>query len=97
MQKKKPCISQNFGNICSFIDDLTTINVGGEFENALHKIYLPELESKKQKKSPSAASVSDLGLKFSDKKFTLGFYDKCDSFPLSIVRMQYLSIMSLLN
>ena len=33
----------------------------------------------------------DLTIKIKYKKFTLGIYDKCDSFPFPIVRMSWLS------
>ena len=33
-------IAQKFGNFFRFIDALTAINDGGEFEKALHKIYI---------------------------------------------------------
>ena len=37
---------RKFSNMFRFIDDLTPINDGSEFEKVYHKIYFPELELK---------------------------------------------------
>ena len=59
------------------------MNGGIELDEALHKIYRPKLESKKENKSPFQASFLDLDIKVLNKKFTLVLYNKRDSFPLS--------------
>ena len=40
--------ARKFANVFRFIDDLTTLNDWGEFEQHFHEIYPPELELKKE-------------------------------------------------
>ena len=69
-------------NIFRFIDDLNSINDGGEFESNYSNIYPEELQLDKHE-----ASFLDLNIKLKDGKFYFGLFDKRDSFPFSIVRM----------
>ena len=57
-----------FANISSFIDDLTAINDGGEFERSSKQIYPPEPELKRENVGCSEGSFLDLGIKIEYKK-----------------------------
>ena len=59
-----------------YIDDLTVIDDGGEFEKVCHEMYPPELELKRAKSSDKEASFSDLDIKIYYKRFSVSFYDK---------------------
>ena len=74
-----------------FIDDLSVINDGGEFENNFKNIYPPELELNKENLNSSEASFLDLQIRIENGKFLVGLFDKRDGFPFNIVRMPYKS------
>ena len=74
-------------NIFRFIDDLNSINDGGEFESNYSNIYPEELQQGKENTDKHEASFLDLNIKIKDGKFYFGLFDKRDSFPFSIVRM----------
>ena len=75
-------------NIFSFIDDLNSINDGGEFESNYSKIYPEELQLGKENTDKHETSFLDLNIKIKDRKFQFGLSDKRYSFPFSVVRMQ---------
>ena len=79
---KDPVTNRKFGNVFRFIDDLTAINDGGNISSTTW--------AEKGNTLPSEASVLDLDIKISNKKFSLGLHDKRESFPFSTVRMLYL-------
>lgn len=68
-KRKDLVIAQQIVFSC-FIDDLTAINDGGEFEKALDEIYPPELELRRTYTSPFEALFLDLNIKISNKKHT---------------------------
>ena len=74
-----------------FIDDLSAINDGGDFENNFKDIYPEELQLGKENQNSSEASFLDLSIQIHNNKFSVGLYDKRDSFPFNIVRMPYKS------
>ena len=74
-------------NIFRFIDDLNSINDGGEFESNFSKIYPEESQLSKENTDKREASFLGLDIKIKDGKFHFGLFDKGDSFPFSIVRM----------
>ena len=74
-------------NIFRFIDDLNSINDGGEFENDYSNIYPEELQLGKENTDEHEASFMDLNIKIKDGKFHFGLFDKRDSFPFPIVRI----------
>ena len=74
-------------NIFRFIDDLNSINDGGEFESNFSKIYPEESQLSKENTDKHKATFLDLDIKIKDGKFHFGLFDKRDSFPFSIVRM----------
>ena len=81
-----------FSNIFHSINDLTVINNSSEFEKALHKIYHPELELKKENTSPFEASSSDLDIKISNKNFPLFEYHICQVIHLLKYFMPYFEL-----
>ena len=68
-------------NIFRFIDDLNSINDGGEFESSFSKIYPEELQLGKENTDKREASFLDLDIKIKDGKFHFGLLNKRDSFP----------------
>ena len=74
-------------NIFRFIDDLNSINDGGEFESNYSNIYPEELQLGKENTDKHEASFLDLNIKIKDGKFHFGLFDKRDSFPFYTVRM----------
>ena len=74
-------------NIFRFIDDLNSINNGGEFESNYSNIYPEELPLGKKNTDKPETSFLDLNIKIKDGKFQFGLFDKRDSFPFSTVRM----------
>ena len=82
--------ARRFGNTFRFIDDLTAINDGGEFERCFPDIYPPELELKKENVGNCDATFLDLDLNITDRKFNIKLFDKRDTFPFDIVRMPFI-------
>ena len=74
-------------SIFRFIDDLNSINDGGEFESNFSKIYPEELQLSKENNDKHETSFLDLDIKIKNGKFHFGLFDKRDWFPFSIVRM----------
>ena len=83
--------ARRFGNVFRFIDDLSAINDGGEFERCYLNIYPVELELKKENQGTNNASFLDIDIFIHEKVFSLKLYDKRDAFPFSIVRLPFLS------
>ena len=80
-------------NLFRFIDDLNSINDGGEFESNYSNIYPEELQLGKENTDKHEASFLDLNIKIKDGKFQFGLFNKRDSFPFAIVRMpEYYSL-----
>ena len=63
--KRKDLVTapKHFAMFFPFINDLTAINDGVEFEKALNEIYPPELYLKKQYTSPFELLFLDLNIK----------------------------------
>ena len=74
-------------NIFGFINDLNSINDGGEFESSYSTIYPAELQLGKGNTDKHEASFLNLDIKIKDEKFHFVLFDKQDSFPFSIVTM----------
>ena len=82
--------ARRFANTFRFIDDLTALNDGGEFERSFREIYPPELELKKENIDNTNGSFLYLTIKIKNNRFATSLYDKRDGFPFSIVRMPHL-------
>ena len=74
-------------NIFRFIDDLNSINDGGEFESNYSNIYPEELQLGEGNTDKHEASFLDLNIKIKDGKFHFGFFGKTDLFHFSNIRM----------
>ena len=74
-------------NILRFIDDLNSINHGGEFESNYSYIYPEELQLGKENTDKHEVSFLGLNIKIKDEKFHFGLFEKRDSFPFSMVRI----------
>ena len=82
--------AKHFHSTFRFIDDLCTMNDGGEFGRVFKDIYPDELDLKVEHDGDSA-SFLHLDIRVEDNQFVYRLYDKRDAFPFSIVRMPYLS------
>ena len=56
-------------NIFRFIDDLNSINDGGEFESNYSNVYPEELQLGKENTDEHEVSILDLNIKRKDRKF----------------------------
>ena len=83
--------ARRYGNVFRFIDDLNSMNDGGEFERSFGEIYPPELELKKENSNNDQASFLDLDIKVNNRVFDIQLFDKRDAFPFPIVRMPFTS------
>ena len=81
--------AKHFHSTFRFIDDLCSINDGGEFGRVFKDIYPNELELKVEHEGDSA-SFLNLDIRVEENQFAYKLYDKRDAFPFSIVRMPYL-------
>ena len=63
-------------NIFRFINDLNSINDGGEFESTFFKIYSEELQLSKENTDKRKASFLDLDIKIMNGKFHFDLFDK---------------------
>ena len=81
--------AKHFHSTFRFIDDLCSLNDGGEFGRVFKDIYPDELELKVEHNGNSA-SFLNLDIRIEENQFVYKLYDKRDAFPFSIVRMPYL-------
>lgn len=72
-----------------FIDDLTAINNGGEFERSFEEIYPPELILEKENLTNNWGSFW-IYFFSNNRQFSIQLYDKRNGFPFSIVLVPYL-------
>ena len=75
-----------YHSIARFIDDLSAINDGYDFERSFQEIYPPELELKVEHHGTHATFL-DLDITLKDGIFIYKLFDKRDAFPFFIVRM----------
>ena len=78
--------ARHFHSTYRFIDDLCTLNDGGEFGRVYKDIYPSELELKVEH-SGSHAICLNLDLTIREGICVYKLFDKRDDFPFSIVRM----------
>lgn len=89
MRKENNILARKFTNTFRFIDDLLSINDGGEFEKHHHEIYPKELQLKKENVVNTSCTFLDLDITIEDKILTTKLYDKRDTYTFSIVRLPY--------
>ena len=82
--------ARHFHSTYRFIDDLCTLNDGGEFGRVYKDIYPSELELKVEHYG-SHATCLNLDLNIREGICVYKLFDKRDDFPFSIVRMPYVS------
>ena len=75
-KKSNNILARKFGKTFRFIDDLNTINDGGEFEKHWTEIYPSELELKKENKDNDHVIFLDLDLRSINGKLKLNFLIK---------------------
>ena len=80
--------ARKFCNTFRFIDDLFTINDGGEFLNYFQEIYPPELQLNHEH-AGDEVNFLDLSIRKSNGRLDYKLYDKRDAFPFSIVRLPF--------
>ena len=66
-QKEIPNSSSKFSNMFRFIDELATINGGGEFEKVYQKLYATKIELKRENRSDIKAFPLDLDINIENK------------------------------
>lgn len=91
LKKSDPIRARKFRHIYRYIDDLQTINDGGEFEKCIKDIYPQELVLNKENREDTTSSFLDLSLQVKEGKIVTTLFDKRDEFSFSIVRLPYLS------
>ena len=79
-------------NTFIFIEGLTVLNNGEEFERSFRENYPLQLELKKENDINTEGSFLDLDFKIEDNSFSISIYDKRDDFLFSIVRMLFFTL-----
>ena len=72
------------------MDDISSINSDGVFEEHLIKIYSSCLELKKENSGNISANVLDLSLSVSNNKFLCQVFDKRDTFKFEVVNFPHI-------
>ena len=81
--------AKKYVNNYRFIDDLSALNDGGEFERSHKSIYPKELTLKKENEGMSDATFLDMETHIKDDIFDYHLFDKRDGFNFFIVRFPY--------
>ena len=89
MKKDNNILARKFGKVFRYIDDLLTINDGGEFEKHYSLIYPEELELKKENVSNTESNFLELNIHISNHTFYTKLYDKRDAFGFNISRLPF--------
>jgi len=83
-------LARKFHATSRFIDDLCSLNDGGEFGKCHKNIYSREMELKVEHEGQHG-TFHELDISVLSHIFVYKLYDKRDNFPFSIVKMPYLS------
>ena len=81
--------ARHFHSTKCFIDDLSAINDGGEFERSVCEIYPKELELKVEHQGDHATFLN-LDITIKEGTFIYKLFDKRGSFPFPGVRMPHI-------
>jgi hypothetical protein len=81
MNTGKIDVARTLSNTFRYIDDITSVNDGGVFENVYKEIYPESLTLKKMNDNDQEANVLDIKVKIRNGKFICSVYDKRDDFP----------------
>ena len=74
--------AKRLNNTFMLIDDITSINSDGVFQEHFNIIYPDSLVLNKENVDDNSAHVLDLYTNIVNQHFILGVYDKRDDFPL---------------
>jgi hypothetical protein len=88
--KENKIRAKKFHATSRYIDDLCSLNDGGEFGRSHKEIYSKEMELKEEHKGLHATYL-ELDISVLNRIFVYKLFDKRDGFPFSIVKMPYLS------
>ena len=91
LEKEDFARARRYINNFRFIDDLSTLNDGGEFLKSCGEIYPEELQLKKENTDDTQATFMDLESEIENNKFDYHLFDKRDGFNFYIVRFPYKS------
>ena len=80
--------ASKFANVFWFTGDLTAIYDQGDFERSFKKIYLPELELKKENIGYTEGDILAFEIKNEHNKFNIQLH-KRDDLPFSINKMPH--------
>ena len=74
-------------NTFRLIDDISTLNSDGVFQELAREIYPSSLILNKENVNDNEADILDLNISLKDGKFICSVYDKRDEFKFSVVRL----------
>ena len=77
--------AKRLNNTFRLIDDITTVNSDGVFQEHVNKIYPDSLKLNKENEVDTKAHVLDLDISIEEGHFIVRVYDKRDDFPFKIV------------
>ena len=92
LKKNDPIKARKLYNIFRFIDDLNSINDGGEFESN-YLTYPEELQLGKENNDKNQASFLDLNIKIKDGEFYLTSLIKETHFLFLLLQCQTSQVM----
>ena len=78
--------AKRLNNTFRLIDDITTVNSDGVFQEHVNKIYPDSLKLNKENEVDTKAHVLDLDISIEEGHFIVRVYDKRDDFPFKIVQ-----------
>ena len=83
-------LARKFHATSRFIDDLCSLNDGGEFGKNRRKIYSEEMELKEEHAGLHATFL-ELDISINSRIYIYKLFDKRDDFPFTIIKMPHLS------
>ena len=81
--------AKRLNNTFRLIDDITSVNSDGVFQEHVGNIYPDSLILNKENVDDTRAHVLDLDINVINGKFIVGVYDKRDDFPFKIVQYSH--------
>ena len=78
--------ARRLNNTFRLIDDITSVNSDGVFQEHVDNIYPDSLILNKENVVDTSAHVLDLNIDIIEGKFVVGVYDKREDFPFKIVQ-----------
>ena len=81
--------AKRLNNTFRLIDDITSVNSDGVFQEHVGNIYPDSLVLNKENVEDTRAHVLDLDISVVDGRFIVGVFDKRDEFPFKIVQYSH--------